>query len=350
MQGIRVANQRVVTSRTTLALFVLFISILPFNQICLAENRVYKVATVSWIGWSPLHVAQEKGFWAEQKISVQVVNYDDPIIILEAIKAGRIDFAMDMIGSLVGVYMEGTPIVALAETNWSHGGDKIIVKKGTTIHEHKGKPVGVFLNLPSCLYFLNRYLKTQSLTVSDFRVVEFHPDDMTQQFIAGRLPVIVNYEPWAMQAMRKGNGIALADSSQYKGCIPEGIWGYRSNIESIPESDIKKILTGWIRAAGWVNDPANWGEYKKILNEKTFAGHTPYSDSELKRMFTAVKIHQPETMLQRNSNTGGLNRYLMELKVFLKQSGRLQKEYFVTDIFDNRLVVDVLTDKKIHFD
>jgi ABC-type nitrate/sulfonate/bicarbonate transport system substrate-binding protein len=25
----------------------------------------YRIATVAWIGWSPLHVASQKGFWDE---------------------------------------------------------------------------------------------------------------------------------------------------------------------------------------------------------------------------------------------------------------------------------------------
>ena len=81
-------------SRLTFVFFITFFAVLSPKHDCLAGGKVYKIATVAWIGWSPLHVAQEKGFWDELDIAVKVVNYDDPIVILEAIKTGRIDFAM----------------------------------------------------------------------------------------------------------------------------------------------------------------------------------------------------------------------------------------------------------------
>jgi len=322
--------------------FMIMLCCRPCVPDCFAEEKVYKIATVAWIGWSPLHVCQEKGFWREQNVSVEVLNYDDPIIILEAIKAGRIDFAMDMAGSLAGIYMNGTPVVALAETDWSHGGDKIIIKRGQTLRQHVGKPLGVFLDLPSCHFFLGSYLKTRNLKLSDFRIVELGPDDMTQQFIANRLPVIVNYDPWALQAIDAGDGVVLADSSDYEGCIPECFWGYRTHVRNVPDEDIKKILRGWIKAVRWVHDPKHWEAYKGILNKRTFAGHRPYSDAALKQIFASVKIHNPKVLLQRNRDHGGFHQYLEKLRIFLKENGLLKKDFSPEDIFDNRYIMAVL--------
>ena len=58
-----------------------------------ATGKRYKVATVAWIGWSPLHVAQENGYWRELGLDVEVIVYDDPIVI-QAIKE-KIDPFMD---------------------------------------------------------------------------------------------------------------------------------------------------------------------------------------------------------------------------------------------------------------
>ncbi len=311
-----------------------------------AQARTYSIATVAWAGWSPLHVAQQEGFWQREGISVTVKNYDDPIVILEAIKTGRIDLAMDMVGSLIGVYMDGTDVVALAETNWSHGGDKIIVKKGRTIEQQRDKPLGVFLNLPSCYYFLGSFLKTRGLALSDFRIVELHPNDLADQFIAGRLPVIVNYDPWATHALKNGGGQVLASSADFAGCIPECIWGYKKYIETMPRQDIKKILRGWIEAACWIHKPGNWERYKQILNEQTFAGHAPYSDKQLRCMVDAVKIHLPAALVRRNRTGGGLSEYIRSLRFFLRENGMLKNKFSVEDIFSNRLIMEVLAERR----
>ena len=175
--------------------------VLACSPVAKAESqRTYRIATVAWMGWSPLHVACENGYWTRQGIKVQVVDYDDPTVILEAMKAGMIDFAMDMVGSLVGVYLKGVPLVVLAETDWSHGGDKILVRSDTDLHALVGQPVGVFLNLPSSLFFLDQYLKEQKLRLDQFRIVEIRAQDLAAQFAAGRIKAMVLYEPWAALA------------------------------------------------------------------------------------------------------------------------------------------------------
>ncbi|MBU2552758.1 MAG: ABC transporter substrate-binding protein [Proteobacteria bacterium] len=309
------------------------------------QGRLYKIATVAWAGWSPLHVAEAMGFWKEAGISVQVRDYDDPIVILEAIRAGRIDFAMDMAGTLVGLYMADTPVQALAETNWSDGGDKIIVKRGGDIRQSLGQTVGVFLNMPSCLYFLGTYLKTRDLKIGDFRIVEVNPEDLTAQFVAGRIPVIVNYDPWATLALRQGDGVVLATSARFEGCIPECLWGYRDHLRQIPDEDVKKLLQGWVRAARWVNEPANWPDYARILRTRTFRANTPLTDDDLRRYLDGVGIHAPAFMLERNRNGGGLERYLVSLRAFLQENGLLKKDFQVRDIFDNRLITEVLAEE-----
>ena len=334
---------RLALVRNRLALVVLLglIFFLP-GYIPTAECREYTIATVSWAGWSPLHVADEKGMWKNLGLDVHVIDFEDPIVILEAIKAGRIDFAMDMVGSLVGVYMEGTPVTALAETNWSHGGDKIITRAGTRIEDHAGGPIGVFLKRPSSLYFLGTYLETRGLKLSDFRMVEINPRDLTAQFKAGRIPVIVNYEPWASKAVKEGTGRVLATSSDFDGCIPECLWGYKAHVKRLPPQDIRGIIKGWILAVEWINNPENWDEYKTILNERTFHGEAPYSDAQLRKMFSEVRIHRPPEMYIRNKDHGGLCAYLISLRSFLKSNNILYKDYKVEDIFDNKYVVQVL--------
>ncbi|MDY6822885.1 MAG: ABC transporter substrate-binding protein [Thermodesulfobacteriota bacterium] len=307
-----------------------------------AECRSYRIATVAWIGWSPLHVAAANGFWDGLGVDVAVVDYDDPIVILEAIKAKKIDLAMDMVGSLVGIYMKGEPVVAIAETNWSHGGDKIIVREGDCLKNHKNDVLGVFLKQPSCLFFLDRYLQQVNLQLSDFRIVEVNSYDLSAQFIAGRLPAIVNYEPWANEAVRHGNGEVLATSADFRGCIPECMWGYRQVIGRIPDEDIHNILRGWIKAVRWLKDPANREAYFQILREKTFRTKADLTDEEISAMLKNVAIHYADTLYERNRNAGGLFGYLQALKGFLERNDMLQKNFVPADVFDNQWICHVL--------
>ncbi len=309
-----------------------FVFTVSLGQEATADSRPYRVATVAWAGWSPLHVADEKGFWKRLGIDVEVVDYDDPIVILEAMRAGRIDFAMDMAGTLVGVYMEGTPVVALAETNWSHGGDRIIIKAGRGLRDHRGGPLGVFLNRPSCLYFLGLYLRPRGLSLSDFRIVEINPKDMAAQFAVGRLPVIVSYDPWALRAMEEGGGVCLATSADFPGCIPECMWAYRKRLQEIPAEDVTKVIRGWIHAARWVGEPENRKEFLDILNRRTFREEGPYSEEELSRLLGA---EDPASLLGRSILDFVPPQYR---DVVAGRVGRIESEGSPVGLIEERLV------------
>lgn len=318
-----------------------------FCEDAFAQNTkpVYRIAAVEWAGWSPLQVAEHEGFWAGQGLDVEIIVYDDPIVVLEAVRAGRCQFAMDMAGSLVGQYLRGRDVVILAETDWSHGGDKIIVKKGHDLIEYKGQPLGVFLKQPSCYYLLHQYLAPKGLSLSDFRLIELSPDDLAAQFIAGRMNVILDYDPHGVKAVTAGDGEVVATSATYEGSVPECMWMYRPNLEKIPEDDIKGILRGWILAANWVNAPSNWGAYCEILNRCVFQGQGPFSEQELREMVQSVRIHTSSTLPDRNKTGGGLYQYLDALRTMLGNEGMLTREYAPEEIFENRFIMNVLNDE-----
>lgn len=301
-----------------------------------------RIGTVAWMGWSPLHVAREKGFWKDRGLDVEVITYDDPIVILGAIKAKRIHLAMDMAGSLVGIHMNGEPVVAIAETDWSHGGDKIVVRKGRRLEDHLGGVIGVFLDQPSCLFFLGKYLAQRHLALSRFRIVEINPRDLSAQFAAGRIPVMVNYEPWVHEAVVEGDGRVLATSADYEGCIPECMWGYRDTIEEIGPESIHIILEGWIRAVRWMGAAGHRDALFEILKRTTFRNEPGLGHGDLSRMMAEVVIHDPSGLMARNRTGGGLYGYLAELKTFLSSNDLLKKDFTPESIFDNRYIMHVL--------
>lgn len=325
-----------------LALPIIICLMLIFGGPAMAEEQTtYKIATVPWAGWSPLLVAEAKGFWAEQGIEVKIVNIEVEDIP-PLIKKGVVHFAMDMVGSVVGKRIKGEPAIIVAETDWSDGGDRIIVKKDLDLKTVENKIMGVYLNSPAITSFVNRYLKTKGLSFADFKVVELNTNKLTDLFIEGRFPIIVNYDPAALKAAKDGAGLEAANSGTYPGSIPECMYTYENIIEKISSEDLAKILLGWAKGAAWANDPANWPEFQQILNQKVFKDDKPYSEAELKEIIQAVRIHTPQQLADRNKTGGGLQQYLDELRTFLKDNGMLQKEFTNRELFDNRYIMGIV--------
>ena len=308
----------------------------------MAHARTYKIGVVPWVGWSSAHVAEARGFWKEQGLDVKVFGFSSNMDTNTALKNKRIDIGFDMIGTAVGLYQEGVPVVVIAETDWSHGGDKIVVKADLDATELKGKPVGVYLNQPSVAYFLNHYLVTIDLKISDVRMVEMETAALADKFIEGLFQVIVSYDPDALRAEREGNGKVIATSATYEGCIPEGMMLLRETLQEIPPEDLAGILKGVVKASEWIQDPVNWQEYMDILNAYTFREDGPYSEQDLQDMVAAVRIHDAATLLARNRDGGGLQTFLQDFKAFLTANNMLQKDFTVQEIFDNTAIIEAL--------
>lgn len=321
---------------------VILIGILCLAVAFSAQAETYQIATVPWAGWSPVHVAQAKGFWKEAGVDVKVFNVADPMEVLRLFKDGLVDMAFAMVGTAVGHYMNGIPLVIVAETNWSHGGDKIIVKAGQPVETLVKKPIGIYFNVPSVTFFLHQYLASEGIKLSDTRILEMAPDLLADHFIAGQLGTIVCYDPHALRAVRQGNGQVVATSASYEGCIPEGVMMLRKRFASVPQADLAAIFGGWIRAVQWSQDPDNWAEYMQILNQQTFKGMPPYSEADLKAMVAAVRIHDPRRQLERNIDGGGLQRYLKEMHAFLSANQMLKKDFSPQALFENDAIVQAL--------
>ena len=165
-----------------LILLVIIVSIcFLFNSIILcpqAHAKTYKIAMTHWVGFSPLNVADVKGFWKEQGVDVEVVNNLDVELITKQVETKEVDFGLHMMGTWVAQYMDNVPVTIIAETDWSNGGDKIIAKKDLVVSQLKGKPVGTYDTSSAVTFFLNKYLTENNLTIADVKLVQFDPENL----------------------------------------------------------------------------------------------------------------------------------------------------------------------------
>lgn len=341
-----------------------------------------RVGMLHWAAYGPLNVADQKGLWAAEGIDVEVVNRISNQELNADLTSGRIDVALDMMGSWVGIHLSGTPLKIIGETDWSYGGDQIIAKRTLDRTKLKGQQVAIYLDQPSVTFFLGKYLETLStagaLKLTDVSTVELETKAIADAFAAGTYQLTVNYEPESAKQLEdtaQGELVASSRSAGFEGVIPEGFVGRQDILAKVDRSTLKKFIKGWQTAVGWVyTDPDNrvvdeshWAEYSNILRKKTFEGDrddaNPYTDAELRQFVSNVKVHGRNQQLCINGEGRGtrlsqstagapqpLRDYLTELREFLDQGGKLsgvnpQLAGFTdvtAGIFDNSVVVEAL--------
>jgi NitT/TauT family transport system substrate-binding protein len=297
------------------------LSVMTAISMCsFAEARTYHIGNSSWAPFVTLNVANELGFWKEAGVDVKLTTFTGDGELSPALINGNIDIGLDMMGTWASKIFEGKDLVLLGEADWSHGGDKIIIKEGQDLSTLKGKHLGVYDAAASVTYFLDLYLRKNNVKLSDYNLVELDSAELAENFIDGRINLIVNYDPDANQAVTEGNGKVLATTADFEGCMPEGFAAQREVLNNIPAEDLEKIWKGWIRAVEWTLDPENHlalaGIYRKTMLEE---GDTT-SDAEILDLFKTVRIHNTQQLRERNINGGGLSEYLEAINKFLKLS------------------------------
>lgn len=304
------------------------------------QPRTYRIGMCPWIAWSPMHVAEAKGLWKKQGIDVLVINQLGEDEHTAAIENKRVDLGMDMVGNFIGMQQKGSDITVIGEFDWSHGGDKVIVKDAKT-GTRKGDTIGIYHNDPAVLMLLDRYLAERKLRLADVTLAEYDPEQLTGHFITGRFSTIISYDPHAMQVEKDG-GVALASTARYPGCMPEGLGARRDVLATIPREDLAKIMTGWLEGVKWMNDPANAQEYLQILNQKTFGGPAAYTADDITKMLANVRIHDRATMLSRNTDPSALPAFVDDVRRMLNDNGLLKREFSASTLIDTRVLVEVL--------
>lgn len=286
-----------------------------------AEDAPLTIGMVHWIAWSPLNVAEAEGMWARRGLAVTVVNFEGDGEAEAALLGGRIDLAMNALGDSAGLARPGVDIAILGDLDWSHGGDKIIARKGLALAGLKGSRIGTYSRQPAASYFLHLFLATRGLSLADLEVIEADPDEMANLFIAGRLPLIVNYDPQALRAVDAGGGEVLATSATFPGCLPEGLIARRDRLAAIGGRRLRLVLAGWIEAVEWIARAENWPRYVEILRQRTFAGEPPPSEDELRAMLRNVRLHDRTALRLVHQPGGSLDRYLDDLESFVRANG-----------------------------
>ncbi len=308
-----------------------------------AHSKTYKLAMCTgWLGFSPANVAEAKGFWKEQGIDVQVVVMPELVDTQKLLKNRLVDIDLDIVGSAVEMYMQGIPLVVVAETDWSYGGDQLILKKDTDIQTLKGGAVGVYVNQVALTYFLNLYFLKNSLKLSDFRLLEMEMEPMADKFIAGILKGAVLFGPEATRAVKEGNGKIAASTADFEGCLIDGMVMLKDTLNATPKDDLVKIFKGWIKAVKWIKDEKNFKEYVDIVNKTIFKGEEPYAEDAIKEMLQTVRIHDDKTMLERVRDGGGLQAHINDVNAFLKANSLLKKDFKPEDLSDNKAILEAL--------
>ena len=189
-----------------------------------AHSEPLRITHTTWVGYGPLFVAQEKGFFANEGVEVELINIDYGGAASDALIDGQVDASALSADTIVARFEEyQQPLLFTFMTSESLGGDGIVADKGIrSIADLKGKTVA-FQEHAVPEFFLNVLLKEAGLSEADVQRVVLPARDAAEAFMLQEVDAAVTWEPWLSQAKSTEHGHLLTDSSDHPGLLVDGV-------------------------------------------------------------------------------------------------------------------------------
>jgi NitT/TauT family transport system substrate-binding protein len=215
------------------------------------KEAPYTVGLVTWIGYAPIYIAKDKGFFDAEGLKVDIRNMDQPGTREAAFSAGMLDFFPNTPDAFViDNATRPLPGRLIAAFDQSNGADGLIARANI---QHpvdlRGKKVGFEKGITSH-FLLLWYLHRNGLTGADIQQVNLSANDAGRSFLAGQLDAAATWEPWLTKARESRNYRVLATSAEMNDRIVDVLM-VSQRVSRNPEA-AKKFMRAWYRGLDYM--------------------------------------------------------------------------------------------------
>ncbi len=216
-----------------------------------AHAAPLRIFYFTWIGFGPLFVAQEKGFFGREGVQVELINIEDHTAAFSGLFAGQVDaIAAGTQDVLTDAEPDQDRLICVLPTDQSRGADGILATRDIrSIADLKGKSVAVLRGSVQQFY-LAVLLKEVGLSEADLEVVDLPADDCAQAFMMQEVDAAVTYEPWLTPGKNTEHGHLLTDSSKQPGLITDCL-ATTAGVLSDRREEFKAVGRAWAAAVDY---------------------------------------------------------------------------------------------------
>ena len=221
----------------------------------------FTIAFCTWIGYAPLYIAREKGFFEKYGINPTLTINEDEGTYAAAMYSNSIQGLGQVIDREVISFASGTPETVILAMDQSSGGDGIIASADiNSVEDLKGKTIG--LDTSSTAYFFClTVLQSAGLTEKDVTLIDMDSDSTGPAFMAGQIDAAVTWEPFLSTASDREGGHLLCDSADYPGTILDVL----TVRQDLSDEAKQALANAWYDAVDYLK--ANEDESVKIMAE-----------------------------------------------------------------------------------
>ncbi len=250
------------------------------------EKHPIVIAISPWIGYGPLYVAKDMGFFDDVEVKIKIIKEQDKRI---AQLMGRYaQIVACPAGAMVRNSRKEIEFKAFLVIDESRGGDGLVAMRGiSNIRDLAGRKVSMVLNSPSEFWF-DMLLERRDLEYlkEEIRFVNIEGLKALSAARAGDVDAVIGREPFLSSAVREFDGSIIASSSETPGLIVDVLFSQKETIER-RRGDFEKVVRGVYRAVNWME--RNPHAAKRII--KKYLGENYRVASDFDNTFSAVAFY-----------------------------------------------------------
>ncbi len=236
-----------------------------------------KVAYSDWPGWTAFAIAQEKGWFKDAGIEVELLWFEyGPS--MEAYSAGKVDAVMVTNGDALVTGAGGAKNTMILVTDYSNGNDMVVAAPGIkSLKDLKGKKIGVEVGFVDHLLLLNG-LKKAGLAEGDVELVPTPTNQIPQVLASGQVSAVAGWQPNSGAALKAVPGSkAVYTSADEPGLIYDMVVVTPSSLAK-SRADWVKFVKVWDKIAAYLADPKTKADGIKIMAARAGVDPKEYAD------------------------------------------------------------------------
>lgn len=216
------------------------------------DGTVY-IGQSTWVGYAPLFIAQEKGFFKKYGADIQIQVIESAADRRSALLADQIHAMSSTVDTHIMTDAAGIDIVQVLALDTSDGGDGIVSKEDiNAVADLKGKKVALDTTGGASFFWFQYLLREDGMTLDDLDVQSMGSGDAGSAFVAGNVDAAVTWEPWLTNAKSTDFGKVLKDSSETPGIIVDSIGMKKEFVEAYPGT-VRALVLGWYDALAYID-------------------------------------------------------------------------------------------------
>lgn len=292
-----------------------------------------KLAHSTWVGYGPFYIAQEKGFFKQEGVEIELSVMENTPLKMGALMAGRVDIVASTADEFPTYMRNGKPLRYILAVDNSNGGDGIVSHKDIkTVADLKGRTVA-FEEGSVSQFFINALLRQAGLTQKDIKVVNMTATDAGVAFAANRVDAAVTWEPHLSQGANTDHGKILVNSSQTPGLIVDVV-AVLDKTANDRREELKGFVRAWQRALDFLE--SNPDEGYRIMAKGV--GGWLEDPEEFKGAVTGIEylgIERNKEMFGTAQNPGVLARTITDAITIWDDLGRIKVDNLqASDLID----------------